>query len=142
MLAAEMQHRWPEQRVEGDDVLADEMELLGGWVGHEGVVINTDLAKVVFQGRQVANRRVEPHIEIFARRIRDFDAEVGCVAADVPIAHLGLAVGAGLDPLADFVEYLGLHRTALGPLFQKRQTARIGQLEKEMLRGFEHRLGT
>ena len=117
------------------------MELLGGRVGHEGVVVRADLAEVVFQRGQVANRRVEPDIEILARCVRDFDPEIRRVAADVPVAHLGFAVGAGLDPLADFVEHLGLHRAALRPLLQKRQTARVGQLEEEMLRAFEHRLG-
>ncbi len=39
LAAAELQHGRPEQRVEGDDVLADEVVLLGGRVGHEGVVV-------------------------------------------------------------------------------------------------------
>jgi hypothetical protein len=49
LAAAEVQQSRPEQRVEGDDVLADEVVLLGGGVGHEGFVVQADLAKRFLQ---------------------------------------------------------------------------------------------
>mmetsp|Transcript_31905 Transcript_31905/g.74920 ORF Transcript_31905/g.74920 Transcript_31905/m.74920 type:complete len:389 (-) Transcript_31905:1741-2907(-) len=51
LAAAEVQHGRPEQRVEVGDVLADEVDLLGGRVVHEGVEILADLAEVVLQRR-------------------------------------------------------------------------------------------
>ena len=44
------------------------------------------LVEVVLQRGQVADRRVQPDIEVLARRVGDLDAEVGRVAADVPVA--------------------------------------------------------
>ena len=139
--AAEMQHGRPKQGVEGDDVFADEVVLLGGRVGHEGVVVATGFAEVVLQRGQIANRRVQPDVEILARGVGNLNAEIGRVAADVPIAHLGFAVFAGGDPFGDFVEHLGLHRAAGGPLLQKFDAARVGQFEEEVVRGLEHRCG-
>ena len=47
--AAEMQHGRPEQGVEGDDVLADEVVLLQIGLGHVGGVILTSLVQQVLQ---------------------------------------------------------------------------------------------
>ena len=100
LAAAEVQHRRPEQRVEVGDVLADEVHLLDRRVGHEGVEVAAGLAEVVLQRGQVADRRVEPDVEVLARRVGDLDAEVGRVAADVPVGQADVAVLVGGEPLA------------------------------------------
>ena len=145
LAAAEFQHRRPEQGVEGDDVLADEVHLLQRRVGHVGGKVFAAPVQQVFQRGQVANRRVQPDVEVLARRVRDGDAEVGRIAADVPVAHRGLAVLVQLEPFADLVQHLGLQaRLAVAivfarPLVQEIQAAWVGQLEEEMLRAFQHR---
>jgi len=59
-LARVLQHRRPEQGVEIDDVLADEMDLLGLRVLQQLLEIQAFLRAIVLEGRQVADRRVEP----------------------------------------------------------------------------------
>ena len=92
----EAQHRRPEQRVEVDDVLADEVILLDVGRGHElveaarfGRVRAAGGAgiEVLLERRQIADRRVEPDVEVFARRVRDLDAEVRRIARDVPVVE-------------------------------------------------------
>ena len=117
----EAQHRRPEQRVEVDDVLADEVHLLDAFVGDElvealRVAVGGGLAgvEVALQRREVADRRVEPHVEVLARRVRDRDAEVRLVARDVPVGEAAvrrqLPVGVGLaeQPFGRLVADLGL----------------------------------
>jgi hypothetical protein len=87
-MVGEFQHRRPEQQVERDDVLADEVDLFGVRVFQEGVEIDALLAEVVFQRSQVADRRVQPDIEELARRVRNRNAEVGRVARDIPVGQL------------------------------------------------------
>ena len=52
------------------------------------------------EAADVADRRIEPDVEVLAGRIRDLEAEVGRVARDVPVLQ------AGVEP---FIE-LGAHR--------------------------------
>ena len=87
LAAAELQHGRPEQRVEGDDVLADEVDLLHRGVGHVGLEVQAAAVEQVLQRRQVTDRRVEPDVEVLARRVGDLNAEVGRVAADVPVVQ-------------------------------------------------------
>ena len=82
-----MQHGGPKQGVEGDDVFANEVVLLQGGVGHVSGIVFTALVEQVFERGEVAHRRVQPHIEVLTRCVGNFDAEVGRVAADVPIAQ-------------------------------------------------------
>ena len=135
LAAREMQHGGPEQGVEGDDVLADEVVLLHLGVGHEGVKVPAGLAEVVLERSQIADRRVQPHVKVLARCVRNLDAEVGRIAGNVPITHLGLAVFARFDPLGNLVEHLGLHGAAVGPLGQEVQAALVREFEEEVLRG-------
>jgi hypothetical protein len=44
-VVGKLQHRRPEQQVEGDDVLADEVNLLGVRIFQEGVVVQPFLPK-------------------------------------------------------------------------------------------------
>ena len=146
LAAAEVQHRRPEQGVEVGDVFADEVVLLHFRVGHEFVVTaglalgcRTAFGKVIFQRREVAHRRIQPDIKILARRIGNFNAEVGRIAADVPVAQATLAVVVLGEPLANFVGDFALQFAVLRPGLQVVDTARVGQLEEIVLRAFQHR---
>ncbi len=139
LAAGELQHGGPEQRVEVHDVLADEVNLFGVAVGVEqGVEVHALDRAIRLERRQVAHRRVQPDVEILARRVGDFDAEVGGIAGNVPVAQLGLAVFA-TQPLARLRQHFGLQMLAAvpvrarGPLLQEFNAARVGQLEEEMV---------
>ena len=92
------------------------------------------LVEVVLQRGEVADRRVEPDVEVLARRVGDLDAEVGRVAGDVPVGEAAVAVLVDLEPLADLV---AAPRAAggrlLGPAAQELDAARVGELEEEVL---------
>src|SRR3546814_11026260 len=86
------QHRRPEQAVEVDDVLADEVVQLGLAAGRK---VLEEVRAVAFAQRleaaQVADRRVQPDVQELARVAGDLEAEVGRVARDVPGAQIGRA---------------------------------------------------
>ena len=87
-VAGIFQHRRPEQGVEIQDVLADEMHQFGLGVGPPpGVEIEALVFGIPGKARHVAHRRIQPHIEILARRVGDFETEIGRVAADVPVVQ-------------------------------------------------------
>ena len=137
-----MQHGGPEERVEVDDVLADEVDLLGIGPGELLFKGEALLFTVGLEACKVADRGVEPDVEVLARGVGNRDAEIGCVARDVPVGKI--AVGA--QPLLILGKHFGLHvGTAVGavlarPLAQKLDGARIGELE-EVVRGFLHHRG-
>ena len=153
LAAAELQHRRPEQGVEGDDVFADEVVLLGVisldvFVKAAGVAVlglGAAFVEPVFERRQVAHRRVQPHVEVLARRIGNLNAEVGRVARNVPVAQafaLGaVRVGAHAEPLFDFVGHFGLQLAVLRPILQELHTARVRELEEIVLRILQLWLG-
>ena len=78
LASAKTEHGGPEQGVEGDDVFADEVVLLCLVVGHVlfktavvrifSAVLGTTLVEPVLQRGQVAHGRIQPHIEVLARR--------------------------------------------------------------------------
>jgi len=128
-----MQHRRPEQRVEVDDVLADEVDLLGVRRLQEAFEVDAALRAVALEARQITDRRVEPHVEVLARRVRDRDAEVGRVAGDVPVREVLIALA--LEPLARLVRNLRLQTPRrIDPALEELHAARIGEPEEEMLR--------
>ncbi len=139
LAATELQHRRPEQRVEGDDVLADEMDLLQIGVGQVGVEIDAVRIQQVLQRGQIAHRRVEPDVEILARRVGDLDAEIGRVTADVPVGQAALPVVLLDKPFLDLVGHLALQPAVLRPGFEEFDAARVGQLEEEVLAALQHR---
>ena len=97
--ARELEHRRPEQRVEIDDVLADEMILIDVGALQKCIESDADLREVRLEAREIADRRVEPDVEVLAGRIRDLDAEVRRVARDVPVGE-PLAFPGGLSCVA------------------------------------------
>ena len=82
-----MEHAGPEEAVEADDVLADEVVELG-------VRIVPPVLKLLAVGRapvgergDVADRRVHPHVEELPGMAGDLEAEVRRVARDAPAAQ-------------------------------------------------------
>ena len=143
--ACKMQGGRPEQGMEIDNILADEMHLLQIRLGQIGLKISRAAAALdeqVFQCRQITDRRIQPDIEILARRIRYLDTKVRVVPADVPIAQAGFARGIAGKPFFHLVGHLGLQLAVLRPALQKCHTARVAQFEEIMLAGFQHRCGT
>jgi hypothetical protein len=139
LAAAEVQHGRPEQRVEVDDVLADEVHLLDRRIGQVGVDIVPAPGEQVGERGEVAHGRVEPDVEVLARRVGDLDAEVGRVARDVPVAQAAAAVFGLGEPFADLVGHLGLQLAVLRPLFEEGHAARVGQAEEVVLAALAHR---
>ena len=86
-VACELEHGGPEQRVEVDNILADEMNLFGV-IGRQKFFKRTCFApgfglaavEIIFQAGKVADRRIQPDVEVLARRVGDRNAEVGRVA--------------------------------------------------------------
>ncbi|SSK54793.1 Uncharacterised protein [Klebsiella pneumoniae] len=133
---AAFQHRRPEQAVEVDNVFADKVIQLGRriflpvFVEAGGVAA---LVAQVLEGAHVADRRVQPDVEIFARRVGNFEAEVRRIAGDVPLLQ------AGFEPLLHLVRDLLLQRAAAGPRLQ--HFAERRQVEEKVLGVTHHRRG-
>ncbi len=128
--------------MEIQDVLADEVIQLGGRILAPEFIeaARRQLAAVgvlataqILEARHVADRRVQPDIEIFAGRAGNLEAEVGRVARDVPVAQ------AGVEPLVHLVGGLGLQVSGAGPDLEK-GFARP-QLEEVVLGVLAHRCG-
>ncbi len=119
-----MQHGRPEQRVEVADVLADEVVQFDVAVDlEERVDIETLRIAERLQAAEVADRRIEPDIEILAGMAGDLEAEVGRVARDVPILQ------ARLEPFGELGAHRCLQRTARDPIAQHRLEAAEGEEE-------------
>ncbi len=120
-------HGRPEQGVEVDDVLADEVVKLGGRVFAPvriEVQVRATCAEVLEAGH-VADRRIEPDVEVFARLVGDFKAEIRRVAGDVPLLQTAV------QPLGDLVGDGVLQRAAARPAFQ--HGVEGWQIEEEVL---------
>jgi hypothetical protein len=135
----EFEHRRPEQGVEVDDVLADEMHLLGS--GQHLLEIQALPGTVVLQAGEVADRRVQPDVEVLLLGdVRDADAEIGRVARDVPVAQRLVALA--LEPLACLVGHLRLQAPRqVQPFAQERHALLVREPEKVVLGGLQHRRG-
>ena len=120
-----MQQGGPEQGVEVGDVLADEVIqfdlAVGGPVPVE--VKAAFLAQVQVAGH-VADRGVEPDVEVLAGGPRDLEAEVRRVAADVPVAQ------PGLEPFVELVLDFRLHAAVRSPLFQ--EVGKVAEPEEQV----------
>ena len=145
-IAGELQGGRPKERMEIEDVLADEMNHLraGGLrrrgVGESREVDRRPAIAQVAEAAQVADGRIEPDVKILAGRVRDLEAEVGRVARDVPI------VEAGVEPFANLVAGLGLiqemaavGQRCLGVIAQERLA--FAELEEVVFRAAAHRRG-
>ena len=94
------------------------------------------LREMRLEAREIADRRVEPDVEVLARRVRDRDAEVRRIARDVPVGEPLAAVAAPSPSHSQrLVRDLGLQpsrRAASTP--QELDAGRVGEPEEEMLR--------
>ncbi len=140
----ELEHRRPEQRVEVDDVLADEVDLLGVRGGQEcferpRLALGLRLAgiEVVLERGEIADRRVEPDVEVLPGRVGDRDAEVGRIARDVPVGERLVAFA--LEPFLRLVRHLRLQPAVLRPRLEERDALRIRELEEVVLGRLQHR---
>ena len=137
------QHGRPEQSVEIDNVLADEVMHFGGAADIKVFAerITLDVAQRLETG-QITHRRIQPHIEKLARRIRDCKAEIRCIARDVPVAQATF----GVEPLAELGNHAGMgDRVAMRELADEpfaQQILELANGEKEMLGIAQHRLRT
>ena len=114
LAAAEMQHRWPEQGVKRHNVFADEVHLFDLGVCH---IAFKRGAQQRFERGQVPHRGVQPHVEVLVVGVRDANAKVGCIAADVPVGQAGLTGFVLGKPLRNLVEHLALQASrGLSPL--------------------------
>ena len=80
------------------------------------------------------------HIEILARRIGNLDAEIGRIAADVPVVQAArlhaVFVGGFGKPFLDLVQHFGLQGAfAVRPLLQNWRSA-VAQREEVVLDSF------
>ena len=122
----------PEQGVEIEDVLANEMVELGLAAGLPVFVeVQPGLAGEVLETGHVADRRIEPDIEILARRIRNLEAEIRRIARDIPVRQTGC------EPFAHLVGGFGLQRAGTCPALE--EFLALGQLEEVMLGLLAHR---
>ena len=133
-IAHTAEHGRPEQGVEVDDVLADEMIELGAVTGLPVSieVIAAALAEHLEAGH-VAHGRIQPHVEVFARLVGNLEAEIRCIAADVPLLQ------PAVQPLAELVGDGFLQRAAACPGLEHVGEGR--QREEEVLGVFLHRSG-
>ena len=133
--ACAMQHGRPEQGVEVDDVLADEMVQFSPGVGSpEGVKVEFRAACAqVLEAGHVADRGVEPDVEVLAGFAGNLEAEVGGITADVPFLQFVV------QPFVNLVGHGLLQGTTAGPLFQ--HGLKFRQLEEEVPGVLEHRGG-
>src|SRR3954468_17912687 len=108
LVARELEHRRPEERMEIDDVFADEVDHLRAAARlHELVEVEALLLAVVLEAREVADRRVEPNVQILLLRdVGHADAEVGRIARDVPVGERAFTLS--LEPFLRLVHDLRL----------------------------------
>ena len=137
---AKVQHRGPKERVKVGDVFANEVVLLHVGAGHEVLKAarltprqGATVDKVIFECGQIAHRCIKPDIKVLARGIGDFNAEVGRIATDVPVAQTAQALLVGGEPLLDLVGHFTLKFAILGPFFEVVHALGVREFEKEML---------
>ena len=130
--AGELEHRRPEQRVEVDDVLADEVDLLDGRVGEERREVDAALAQVRLEAREIADRRVEPDVEVLARRVRESGCRSTGASREMSQSPSALSPSPSSHSRALFATS-GCRRLAERPLAQEGDGTRVREPEEEVL---------
>ena len=135
--AGAAQHRRPEEGVEVENVLADEVIQLGlAALAPEIVKLELGLRAQVLETCHVADRRIQPHVEILSRGIRNLEAEIRSVARDVPVLE------AGGEPFVELVRHFRLYVAGIGDV--RKQIAaqlvfEVAELEEVMFGFFGDR---
>ena len=76
-----LQHGWPKQRVEVNNVLTNKVVQLGVSVGAPiALKIQPFAVRQLFKACHIANRCIYPDVKKLIWRIGDFEAEVGRIA--------------------------------------------------------------
>jgi hypothetical protein len=117
-----------------EDVLADEVIELGGRIRPPVLVEIEPLAVAeILERAHVADRRVEPDVEILAGRVGDLEAEVRCESREMS-QSVSLFSPTLAQPLLQLVGRFVLQPPfALRPAAQKGLAARIGKPEEKVL---------
>lgn len=89
-MPGKVQHGRPEERMEVDDVLADEVDLFRAFVGKDAFEVESLLVTVVLKRGEIADRCVKPYVEVLARSVRDGNAEIRFVAGNVPVGEVAV----------------------------------------------------
>lgn len=115
-VAGAMQHRRPEQAVEIDDVLADEVVQFGLRAGRQmRLEVFAHLRAQGLEAAQVADRRVQPDVEILAGLAGNLETEIRRVARDVPRAQAAF----GIQPFLELGLDARQRHVAIQPLPQE-----------------------
>ena len=100
-------------------------------------------SRMLLSAREIAHRRVEPDVEVFAGRVGNRDAEIRRVARDVPVGELASRFPVA-QPLLDLVQRL--RAATSGPVTVRSSSASrnattggVGKTEEEMLGGPQFR---
>ena len=129
-----LQHRRPEQCMEIEDVLADEMVKLGlGVLAPVAFEIQSQPLAQLGEAAHIADGSVQPDIEELAGRVGNLEAEVRSVTRDVPVGQ------PRIEPLGHLVGRLRLQMPGAGPVSQI--LLALPQLEEIMHRGLADRGG-
>src|SRR6185437_5585955 len=90
------------------------------------LALRTRLAtvEITFQRGEVADRRIQPHVKVLPRRVRNRNPEVGRIARDVPVTER--LVTLARQPLLRLVGHLLLQSARrLEPRLQELDAARV-----------------
>ena len=101
--------------MEVDNILADKVVhfTLGVFVPVLVEVQTFGAVAQVLESRHVADRRIQPDVEVFAGLTRNLKTEVGRITGDIPVLQ------AAVQPLGQLVGDLFLDGAAAGPAFRK-----------------------
>ena len=85
-VTAVFQRGWPKQGMKIQDVFTDKMVQLSlGIFGPVFVKIQTGVGAELFKAGHVAYGRIQPHVKILTRRIRDFKTKIRRITRYIPI---------------------------------------------------------
>ena len=135
--AAFVQHGWPEQGMEIENIFADKVHQLGIGIRFPvGVEIQAFFFSQCLEGAHVTDRRIQPDVKILAWGIWNGETKIGGITRDIPVAQFVLARRAQpfLHLIGRFVlQHRNTIRGAPCEITQKLLAAWIRELEEVML---------
>ena len=133
--ACPLKHGRPKQCVKIDNVFANKVIKLGLCVFTPVLVkIQAFFFTELLKACHIADRRIEPNIEILARCTRNFKTKVGRITRDIPFAQITI------QPFSELVGHFLLDMALLNPIAQ--HVSKVLQLKEMMLGRFSDRYGT
>ena len=136
-VARKLQHGGPKQGVKVQDIFANKVVLLNIRVRrNKPVKVASGVAAEFLKTCVIADWGVKPDIKVFAWCIRDFEAKIGRITGDIPVAETSLLS----KPFLEFIARLRLKaRIVDSPLTKEVGAAGIRESEKIMIRFFPNR---